>query len=160
MPSRPLSSGRLTTMRRSKRPGRRSAGSRTSGRFVAATRMTPSLLSKPSISTRSWLSVCSRSSRAAPVSCATMAADRVDLVDEDDARRVLLALLEEVAHARRADADEHLDEVGAADREEGNVGFPRDGAREQRLARSRRAHEEHALRNAAAEFLELLRFLE
>jgi len=38
---------------------------------------------------------------------------RVDLVDEDDARRVLLGLAEEVAHARRADADEHLDELGA-----------------------------------------------
>src|SRR5207248_1522007 len=30
---------------------------------------------------------------------AAMASDGVDLVDEDDARRVLLALLEEVAHA-------------------------------------------------------------
>ena len=36
--------------------------SRTSGRFVAAMMMTPSLGSKPSISTRSWLRVCSRSS--------------------------------------------------------------------------------------------------
>jgi hypothetical protein len=42
--------------------GRRSAGSSTSGRLVAAIRMTPSLVSKPSISTRSWFSVCSRSS--------------------------------------------------------------------------------------------------
>ena len=42
---------------------------------------------------------------------AAMTADRVDLVDEDDARRVLLALFEKVAHARGADADEHLDEV-------------------------------------------------
>ncbi len=44
---------------------------------------------------------------------AAMAADRVDLVDEDDARRVLLALLEHVAHAAGADADEHLDKVRA-----------------------------------------------
>ena len=49
---------------------------------------------------------------------AAMAADGVDLVDEHDAGRVLLALLEQVADARGADADEHLDEVGAADREE------------------------------------------
>ena len=35
------------------RPGRSSAGSRTSGRLVAATRMTPSFDSKPSISTSS-----------------------------------------------------------------------------------------------------------
>src|SRR5262245_13882729 len=66
MPSRPFTSGRFTTMRRSKRPGRSSAGSRTSGRFVAATMMTPSFDSKPSISTRSWFSVCSRSSCPPP----------------------------------------------------------------------------------------------
>ena len=66
MPSRPFTSGRLTTMRRSKRPGRSSAGSSTSGRLVAATRMTPSFDSNPSISTSSWLSVCSRSSWPPP----------------------------------------------------------------------------------------------
>src|SRR4029079_15994560 len=42
---------------------------------------------------------------------ATVPADGVDLVDEDDGRRVLLGLLEEVADAARADTDEHLDEV-------------------------------------------------
>ena len=42
---------------------------------------------------------------------AAVTADRVDLVDEDDGRRVLLGLVEQVAHAARADADEHLDEV-------------------------------------------------
>src|SRR5262249_10082550 len=97
---------------------------------------------------------------AAAEAGAAMTADRVDLVDEDDARRVLLALLEQIADAAGADADEHFDEIGAADREERNVGFTRDRAREQRLARSRRAHEEHALRDAPAELLELLRLLE
>src|SRR3546814_18661430 len=58
---------------------------------------------------------------------AAMAADGVDLVDEDDARRVLLALLEHVAHAAGADADEHLDEVGARDREERPLGLTGDG---------------------------------
>jgi hypothetical protein len=41
---------------------------------------------------------------------AARTADRVDLVDEDDARRRLLGLFEHVAHAAGADADEHLDE--------------------------------------------------
>ena len=91
---------------------------------------------------------------------AAMAADRVDLVDEDDAGRVLLALLEQVAHARGADADEHLDEVRAADREERHVRLAGDRARQQRLARSGRAHEQHALGNPSAELLELLRLLE
>ena len=97
---------------------------------------------------------------AAAEAGAAMAADRVDLVHEDDAGRVLLGLLEEVAHARGADADEHLDEVRAGDAEERHAGLTRDGAREQRLAGARRAVEQHALRDPRAERLELLRVLE
>src|SRR5581483_1735499 len=89
-----------------------------------------------------------------------VAADGVDLVDEDDAGGVLLALDEEVADARRADTDEHLDEVGARDREERHAGLARDGAREERLAGTRRPDEQHTLRDPAAELRELLRVLE
>ena len=56
---RPLSVGSSTTTWRSKRPGRSSAESSVSGRLVAAITMTPSLASKPSISTSIVLSVCS-----------------------------------------------------------------------------------------------------
>ena len=55
-----------------------------------------------------------------------MTADRVDFVDEDDARRVFLALLEQIADARRADADEHLDEVRSTREEERHFRFTRD----------------------------------
>ena len=58
---------------------------------------------------------------------------------------------------RRADADEHLDEVGAGDGEERHVGLAGDGAGEQRLAGAGRADEQHAARDAPAEPLELLR---
>ena len=88
---------------------------------------------------------------------AAMATDRVDFVDEDDAGSVLLALLEEVANAACANADEHLHEVRAGDGEEGHVGFAGNCAGEQRLAGSRRSDEQDALGNAAAELLELLR---
>ena len=91
---------------------------------------------------------------------AAVTADGVDLVDEDDAGRVLLGLLEQVAHARGADADEHLDEVRARDAEERHAGLAGDGAREQRLAGAGRAVEQHALGDAGAELLELLRVLE
>ena len=64
--SRPPTSGFGTTTWRSNRPGRSSAGSSTSGRLVAAIRITPSLLSNPSISTSIWFSVCSRSSLPPP----------------------------------------------------------------------------------------------
>src|SRR5919198_520852 len=55
-------SGRSTRICRSKRPARNSAGSRISGRLVAASSTSPVLGSKPSSSTRNWFSVCSRSS--------------------------------------------------------------------------------------------------
>ncbi|VTQ60153.1 Uncharacterised protein [Stenotrophomonas maltophilia] len=86
---------------------------------------------------------------------ATVATDGVDFVDEDDARRVLLGLLEHVAHAAGADADEHFNEVRTGDREERHLGFAGDGLGQQRLAGTRRAHHQHAARNLAAQLGEL-----
>ena len=97
---------------------------------------------------------------AAAEAGAALAADRVDLVDEDDAGRVALGLVEQVAHAGGADADEHLDELGAGDREEGHAGLAGDGAGEQRLAGAGRADEQDAARDARAQGDELLRVLE
>ena len=94
---------------------------------------------------------------SAAETCAAMTAHRIDFVDEDDAGRVLLALFEEVADAACADADEHLHEVRTGDGEERHVGFAGHRAGEQRLAGSRRSDEKHALGNASAELLELLR---
>jgi hypothetical protein len=94
---------------------------------------------------------------AAAKACATMAADGVDFIDEDDARRVLLGLLEHVAHTGCADAHEHFDEIRTGNGEEGNIGFAGDGARRQRLAGAGRTHEQNAARDLAAEPLELLR---
>ena len=65
--SRPFRSGALTPTCRSKRPGLSSAGSKTSGRLVAAIKITLVEVSKPSISTSSWFSVCSRSSLPPPI---------------------------------------------------------------------------------------------
>ena len=94
---------------------------------------------------------------AAAEAGAAMTADRVDFVDEDDAGRVLLGLLEHVAHAAGADADEHLDEVGAGNGEERHIGFAGDRARDQRLAGARRTDQQHAARNASAQALEFSR---
>ena len=91
---------------------------------------------------------------------AAVAADGVDLVDEDDRRRVGLGLLEQVAHAAGADADEHLDEVRAGDREERHAGLTGDGAGEQRLAGPGRAEQQHALGDLGADGLELGRVLQ
>src|SRR4029077_6334580 len=85
---------------------------------------------------------------AAPKAGAAMAANGVYFIDEDDARRVLLGLLEHVTDAARADADEHFHEIRSGNRKEGHVGFPRDGARKQRLAGPWRADKQKAARDS------------
>ena len=97
---------------------------------------------------------------AATQACAALTADRVDLVDEDDAGRILLGLFEHVAHAGRPHTDEHLDEIGTRDAEKRHLGFACDGTREQRLAGTGRADHQHAARNAATELLEFGRILQ
>ena len=94
---------------------------------------------------------------SAAQACAAMTSNGVDFVDEDDAGRILLALLEQIAHAAGAHADEHLHEVRTRDREERNVGFAGDGPGQQSLTGSRRPDQQHALGNASAQLLELLR---
>ena len=87
-------------------------------------------------------------------------AQRVQLVDEDDARRPALGLVEQVAHAGGADADEHFDKIGAAKAEERHVGLAGHGLGQQRLAGAGRADEQDALGDAAAEALVLVGGLE
>ncbi len=86
-----------------------------------------------------------------------MPTDRVDLVDEDDAGRVLLGLLEHVAHPGRADAHEHLDEIRAGNGEERHARLTGDGPRQQRLAGARRPDQQRALGDLAPQPRELLR---
>ena len=99
MRKRPARSGASTAIWRSKRPGRSSAGSSTSGRLVAAIRMTPPRdveavhLDEELVERLLALVV------AAAHAGAAVATDGVDLVDEDDRRRVVLGLLEQVADA-------------------------------------------------------------
>src|SRR5882672_9539491 len=97
---------------------------------------------------------------SATESSAAMTAHSIDFIDEDDAGSILLALLEKVAHPARADAHKHLHEIRTGDRKERNVGFASDRAGQQSFARTRRSHEQHALRDSSAELLELLRILQ
>ena len=141
----PVWSGGLTTTRRSKRPGRSSAESSISGRLVAAMhdhalRAGEAVHLGQDLVQRLLALVVAAEADAA----AAGAADGVELVDEDDRRRGRLGLGEEVAHAARADADDHLDELRGREREERHVGLARDGPGEQRLAGARRPREQHA----------------
>ena len=122
---------------------------------VAAITITPLLESKPSISTSKALSVCSRSSWPPTMLVPRRLAQGVQLVDEDDAGRLGLGLLEHVADAGGADADEHFDEVGARQAEERHARLAGDRLGQQRLAGARRADQQHALGNAAAQDLVL-----
>ena len=157
---RPLRSGRSTTIWRSKRPGAQEGGIEDVGPVgggdeddvvlhLEAVHLDEQLVER-------LLALVVPAAEAG----AAVAPHGVDLVHEDDAGRVLLGLLEEVAHARGADADEHLDEVRAGDREEGHARLAGHGTREQRLAGARRAVEQDALGNARAESLELLGVLQ
>ena len=96
---------------------------------------------------------------AAAETGAAMASHRVDLIDENNARRILLALNEQIADPRGADADKHLDEVRTADAEKRHTGFAGDRPRHQSLTGARRAHEQTTLGNPAAELGEFLRVL-
>ena len=91
---------------------------------------------------------------------ATLAADRVDLVHEDDARAVPLGLVEQVANAAGTDSHKHLDELGARDREERDAGLPGHGPGHQRLAGAGRPDQQDATRDARTERVELLGVLQ
>ena len=85
------------------------------------------------------------------------AADRVELVDEDDRRRVLARLVEELADAGRPEPGEHLDERRGALGVEAGARLVGDRLRRERLAGAGRAVEQDPLRHPGAELLEALR---
>ena len=84
---------------------------------------------------------------------ATVTADSVDLVYEDDRRSTSLSLLEQVAHAASANANKHLDKVRTRDRVERNLRLACYCTSQQRLTGSWRTIKQHALRNLGADCL-------
>ena len=88
---------------------------------------------------------------------AALAADGVDLVDEDDRRAVVAGDLEQPPDARRAEAGEHLDERGGRLRVEVRARLLRAGLGQQRLAGAGRAVQQDAARHLGAELLEARR---
>ncbi len=160
MASRPLTSGLSTSTCRSKRPGteqRRVEHFRPVGRAhddhalarVEAVHLGEQLVQR-------LLALLMAAERA----LGARLAERVELVDEDDARRLGFGLLEQIADPRGADADEHLDELRAAHRKEGDMGLAGDRARQQRLAGARGADQQHALGNPSTQVGVLLRVLQ
>src|SRR5688572_23321614 len=91
---------------------------------------------------------------------ATMTSHGIDLIDKDDARRILLSLFEKIADTRSANANEHLDEVRAADGKERDIRLAGNRACQQRFSGAGRANKKDAFGDAAAQFLKLLGFLQ
>ena len=91
---------------------------------------------------------------------AAMTADRVDLIDEDDRRRILFGLFKQIANTRRAHADIHLYEIRAGNREKRHVCLACHRTGQQRLTGAGRADEQYAFRDPGAQIVELTRLLE
>ena len=94
---------------------------------------------------------------ADPVSATTLAADGIQLVDEDDRGGHGPGLGEEVTHAAGANTHEHLHELRGADAQEGHACLTGDRPRQQSLAGARRANQQHALGDMRAKALVLRR---
>src|SRR5260370_19441303 len=84
----------------------------------------------------------------------TRATERVGIIEEDNAWSILLRVAEAVTHPSGTDADEHLHEIRAAQREVGNLGLARHRAREERLARPGRAVQQDPPRHARSQLTE------
>ena len=81
---------------------------------------------------------------------ATIAANGVELVDEDDAGLLLAGVTEQPADARGADAGIHLYEIRTARRDERHAGFACHRSGKQRLAGAGRADQQDAPWDASA----------
>jgi hypothetical protein len=81
---------------------------------------------------------------AAVALVAALGRDRVELVEEDDARASVARALEHAPHIGLGLADVHVEQLGPLDREEVERELGRDGLGEQRLARAGRPVEEDA----------------
>ena len=88
---------------------------------------------------------------------AALTAHGVDLVDEHDGGGGLFRLLKQVAHTAGAHADIHFHKVGTGDGQEFHARLTGHGLGQQSLAGARRAHQQHALGDACAQIVVLLR---
>ena len=85
----------------------------------------------------------------------TMTTNGVDLIDKDNARRMLLGLFEHVANTARTNTDKHLNKVGTGNGEERHLSFTRNRFCQQGFTGTWRADHQHATGNATTQALKL-----
>src|SRR6266851_1630830 len=92
--------------------------------------------------------------------CTSLPAYRVDLVDENDAGRCFLRLVEQVANTTGANTHQHFDKLRAGHRVERDTGFTCNGSCQQGFTCARRAYQQYTTWYLATQALKLLRRLQ
>src|SRR5258707_11785523 len=91
--------------------------------------------------------------------CTSLPAYRVDLVDENDAGRCFLRLVEQVANTTGANTHQHFDKLRAGHRVERDAGFTGNGSCQQGFTCAWRAYQQYTTWDLATQALKLLRRL-
>jgi len=81
--------------------------------------------------------------------CAALPPHGINLINENQARRIFFALGEQITHPGRADAHEHFHKVRTGNGKKRHPGLSSDGSGQKRLPRARGAHQQHALGDAS-----------
>ena len=90
-------------------------------------------------------------------SCTALTTDCINLINEDNAGRGFLCLIKEIAHARRANTDEHLDKVGTTDGKELHARLACNSLCEQGFSCARRTEEQNPFWYTRTELVEFIR---
>ena len=93
---------------------------------------------------------------AAAETCAALTAYSIDLIDKDDGGHCLFGFFKQVTHAGGTNTDVHLDEVRAGNRVERHASLTGAGTSQQGLTGTRRADEQHAVRDARTQRVEFV----
>jgi hypothetical protein len=94
-----------------------------------------------------------------PQTGAAVAANGIDLIQEDDARSIFQTLREHIPHPGRSYPDEHLNEVRTGKRKERDIGFPGYRFGQKRLPGPGGTDQNYPLGDPSAQPLEFLRIL-
>ena len=94
---------------------------------------------------------------AATQTGATLTPHGVDLIDENNARRLFFRLFKHIANTRSPNTDEHFNEIGPGNTKKRNLRLARNSPCEQRLAGAWVAHHQDTAGNPSTELLKLAR---